>query len=139
MPNAHAVQQQRPVHQVVDLVHLQAVHPEEGKSNHFETSYESRTCWRHVADDVVVDPGGGRSPLYTVLETTPELAGVVAEGTWGTPRRFEAAVVAAVGEQGVAGTPAHLGELITEEELRNLVNEVMWPREGLKGLRNQGQ
>lgn len=48
-------------------------------------------------------------------------------------------MVAAVGEQGVAGTPAHLGELITEEELRNLVNEVMWPREGLKGLRNQGQ
>ena len=74
-----------------------------------------------------------------MLERTPELAGVAAEGTWGMPRRFEVAVVVAAGEQGGAGTPAHLGELITEEELRNLVNEVMWPREGLKGLRNQGQ
>jgi len=71
-----------------------------------------------------------------VLETTPGLAGVAAEGTWGTPRRFEVAVVAAVGEQGGAGTPAHLGGLIMEEELWNLVNEVTWPREGLKGLRN---
>lgn len=71
-----------------------------------------------------------------MLETTPELAGVVAEGTWGTPRRFEVVVVAVVGEQGGAGTPAHLGELITEEELRNSVNEVTWPHERLKDLRN---
>jgi hypothetical protein len=66
----------------------------------------------------------------------PGLAGVAAEGMWGTPRRFEVAVVAAVDDQGGAGTPAHLGELITEEELWNLVNEVTWPREGLKDLRN---
>lgn len=71
-----------------------------------------------------------------MLETTPGLAGVAAEGTWGTPRRFEVAVVAAVGEKGEAETPAHLEGLIREEELRNLVNEVTWPREGLKHSRN---